>query len=212
MNEAASASLALLVFARAPEPGRAKTRLIPALGAAGAARLQARMTQQVLASAGEAGVGDVELWCTPSADHPFFQHCAQRWPLRLRTQTGADLGARLRAAHDRTFAHAGRIIIVGTDCPTLSAPLLQAVSDEMTHHDAVIVPAEDGGYVLLALSRPCPEAFVNIEWGSATVFAQTLRRLRQRARSVFVHAPLWDVDRPEDLPRLQSVLPHLLSE
>ncbi|MGH8636291.1 MAG: TIGR04282 family arsenosugar biosynthesis glycosyltransferase [Burkholderiales bacterium] len=204
--------LALLIFARAPVPGRAKSRLIPSLGVEGAALLQQRMTRRVLATATAAGVGTVFLWCTPSARHPFFVACRAAYDVALRTQSGADLGQRLLGAHDRTFRSYARLLVIGTDCPMLSSPDLHAARTELRRSDAVVIPAEDGGYVLLGLARPCPEVFRNIDWGSARVLEQTLAGLRENGRSWRLLPPLWDVDLEEDVVRLAACLPDMVAD
>ncbi len=207
----ADSGLGLLVFARAPIPGKAKSRLIPRCGPDFAAALQQRMTVRMLDAAVRSEAGAVSLWCSPSARHPFFAACRRTYGVRLHTQLGADLGARLRHAHERMFAAYRALLIVGTDCPLLTAGHLQAAAAELRDHDAVVVPAEDGGYVLLGLGRPCPQVFEAIAWGSDRVLDQTLQRLHAAGRSCRVLAPLWDVDRPEDVVRLQACQPELLA-
>jgi glycosyltransferase A (GT-A) superfamily protein (DUF2064 family) len=100
---------------------------------------------------------------------------------------------------------------MGTDCPLLTASMLRAAASDIARHDAAVIPAEDGGYVLLGLGRPCPDAFRDIAWGTAHVYEQTLQRLRATGRTCTVHAPLWDVDRPADLLRLKAFVPELLA-
>jgi rSAM/selenodomain-associated transferase 1 len=208
----ADPDLALLVFARAPIPGAAKSRLIPSLGAEGAALLQQRMTQRALETATAARIGAVSLWCTPTAQHPFFAACGAGYDVRLRTQSGADLGERLLHAHDRTFRSYPRLLVIGTDCPILGTHDLRTAQAELRDSDAVVIPAHDGGYVLLGLARPCPAVFLDIEWGSARVLDQTLARLRECGRSCRVLPELWDVDREEDLVRLAACLPEMVAE
>jgi len=198
----ADAPTAVLIFARAPIAGQAKTRLIPLLGTEGAARLQARMCERVLAVATEAAVGPVELWCTPEISHPFFAACGERHHPSLQLQVGASLGERLRHAHDQAFERHARILMIGTDCPVLSAAHLRRASHALRDHDAVITPAEDGGYVLLGLNRPCPRAFCEIDWSTEHVLRQTLARLRESGRTCHLSETLWDVDRPRDYERL----------
>ena len=207
----AESDLAVLVFARAPTAGRAKSRLIPALGADGAARLQQRMTERALATACAAGVGTVSLWCTPSTRHPFFAACRANHRVTLHLQSGADLGERLLHAHDRAFAASRRLLVIGTDCPILTGEDLRAAAADLQHHDAVIVPARDGGYVLLGLARPCSAVFRGIAWGSAQVLDQTLARLHAEDLSCCVRGPMWDVDRPDDLDRLAACMPAMLA-
>jgi len=201
---------AVLVFAKAPEPGHAKTRLIPVLGTAGAAKLQAAMTRHILDVACRSRVGDVKLWCTPSIDHPVFVDLGASCELSLHTQCDGTLGDRMRHAHDDAFEHYRRALFIGTDCPALSVSVLQAVAIDIARHDALVVPAEDGGYVLLALSDPCSAVFAHIDWGSDRVLEQTLLQLRAHRKTYLVYAPLWDVDRPTDLERLRRDMPHLV--
>ena len=206
----ADPATAVLVFARAPNPGEAKTRLIPALGPDGAALLQQRMTERALATACAAAVGPVALWCSPSTGHSFFAACRARFGVSLQTQCGATLGERLQHAHDESLRSQPRLLVMGTDCPILSPGKLRVAAAALGKHDAVVIPAEDGGYVLLGLARPCRAAFEAIDWGSARVLAQTLERLAQAGLSYRLLQPLWDVDRPGDLARLASRLPRML--
>jgi uncharacterized protein len=206
----ADGDTAVLVFARAPTPGAAKTRLIPALGAIGAALLQERMTERVLATARASHLGPLYLWCTPSTAHSFFHACRDRYAASLLPQIGNDRGERLLAAHDHAFASHRRMLVIGTDCPVLQAEDLGRAVRDLEDSDAVLVPAEDGGYVLLGLRQRFPHAFADISWGGAGVAAETLERFRAAGVHCRVHRPLWDVDRPEDLVRLASQLPSLL--
>jgi rSAM/selenodomain-associated transferase 1 len=207
----ADPDLALLVFARAPVPGGAKSRLIPSLGAEGAALLQQRMTQRALKAATAARVGAVSLWCTPSVQHPFFAACVADYAVTLHAQSGADLGERMMHAHDRMFRSFRRLLVMGTDCPILSVHELRTAAAELRRSDAVVIPADDGGYVLLGLAQPCPAVFRDIDWGSARVLEQTLARLQESGRSCRVLPALWDVDRAEDLVRLAACLPDMVA-
>jgi hypothetical protein len=117
----------------------------------------------------------------------------------------------LRYAHDAAFGAHRRIVLIGTDCPMLTVEHLIRAASSLDDHDAALVPAEDGGYVLLGLSQPCPRAFAAIDWGSDRVLAQTRARLAQAGLRVRVADPLWDVDRPQDLDRLRQCLPALVA-
>lgn len=200
MQRAADASI--LVFAKAPLAGSVKTRLVPVLGTRGAAALHARMVRHTLRTACAAGIGRVELWCAPSVDHAFFGRCAADFGVTLAAQEGADLGARM----DHAFARAlmrGPAIAIGTDCPALTvADLCDAAAALREGVHAVIAPAEDGGYVLIGLRRREPRLFSGIDWGSASVMAQTRARLAELGWTWCELAPRWDVDRPEDMTRL----------
>jgi len=184
----------ILVFARAPVPGEAKTRLVPRLGEWRAARLQARLTLHALRTA-RLSDDTVELHGTRR--HSFFRSLN----VAFRLQRGRDLGERMYHA----FAKARRpAILIGTDCPMLTpADLRRAARWLRAGCDAVLAPAEDGGYALIGLRRVKKELFENIAWGGSEVYAQTLRKLagyRWRALRT-----VWDVDRPADLNRLSSL-------
>lgn len=189
------------VFARAPVPGEVKTRLIPLLGAADAAELHAMLVRHALATALDAGIGPVSLWGTPDTGHPFFAACAERFGATLHEQRGGHLGERMARAFDRLLAE-GPALLIGSDCPSLRAEDLRAAAVSLATHDAVLQPAEDGGYVLVGLSRLVPGLFEGLRWGEASVMRDTRARLRA-AGATWREMPVrWDVDRPEDYRRL----------
>lgn len=194
-------AVAVAVLAKAPLPGFAKTRLIPRLGAAGAAQLQARLLEHTLDTVRTAAPDAIELWCTPATAHPVFARAAARG-VRLRLQGDGDLGARLHAAATQALAAHARVLLVGTDCPALTPAHLRAAADALDDGDACVIPAADGGYVLLALARGDPRLFAGIEWGSARVMAQTRARLAALGWRWRELPPLWDVDTPADCERL----------
>lgn len=200
----------IAILARAPEPGRSKTRLIPRLGADGAAALQQRLTARAIDTAVAAALGRVVLWGTPDHRHPGFAIHARDRKLELRSQPEGDLGARMLAAIAATPA-AGGVLVIGTDCPALGPDHLREAAAALAHgNDAVVIPAEDGGYVLIGLRRPEPAVFADIDWGSAWVMAQTRERLRGRGLRWRELPPLWDVDRPDDVDRVARYWPQLL--
>ncbi|MGB5079806.1 MAG: TIGR04282 family arsenosugar biosynthesis glycosyltransferase [Burkholderiales bacterium] len=203
----------VVVFARAPEPGRVKTRLIPELGAAGAAALHRRLVAHSLAAATQAAIGPVELWCAPDSGDPFFEECRRRFGVSLHTQGEGDLGARMRRALESVLTRSARAILIGSDIPALSGRYLRDAGQALARGDDIVIgPAEDGGYVLIGLSLSDPELFRDIPWGGPEVLAETRRRiaaLRWRSSEL---AALWDLDRPEDLQRLpedmrESIMP-----
>ena len=200
---AAEVGCRVIVFARAPEPGKVKTRLIPALSAAGAAELHRRLVRHTLGAATGARLGPVELWCAPDAGDPFFRECERRLGVSLSAQGEGDLGARMQRAFESALARAGRAILVGSDLPALSAQYLRDADQALVRGNKVVLgPAEDGGYVLIGLSRCDPELFRDIPWGGPEVMAETRRRIASLAWRSSELPVLWDVDRPEDLGRL----------
>lgn len=196
----------IAVYARAPVPGEAKTRLIPVLGAGGAAVLHARLVRRMLGEAITAGIGPVELWCAPDDTHPFFAHCATRFDVALRTQAPGDLGARMAHTIADGLGRADAVLLIGSDIPELSAGHLVRARDSLEGGDAVFIPAEDGGYVLAGASRALPGLFDGIAWGGPTVMQATRERAAAAGLRLTELEPLWDLDRPEDVSRLAPAL------
>jgi hypothetical protein len=199
--------LGIAIFARAPLAGTAKTRLIPALGAGAAARLQRRMTLHALAVAWRAAIGNVSLWGSPDDQQRFFRAVQRCAGVDLRSQSGPDLGQRMANAF---AAQAGPLLLIGTDCPALQPEHLSdaasaLLDDRQGGNDAVFIPAEDGGYVLVGLRRPQPRLFEGIDWGTEQVMAQTRQRLSGLRLRWAELPPLWDLDRPSDLARLATL-------
>lgn len=202
---ATNPDLAILVFAKAPVPGAAKTRLIPLLGAEQAAALQARLLVRALATASAAAPARVELWCAPDATHPALIAAAQTHGATLHVQHGDDLGARMAHAFASALRHASHVFCIGTDCPALTIQHLHDTAAALrAGHDAVFAPAEDGGYTLVGLSKNEPRLFEGIAWGTEHVMQQTRERARACGLRWHELETLWDVDRPEDWRRLQQ--------
>ena len=190
---------ALLVFARAPEAGKAKTRLIPALGAEGAAALHAGLVDRTLQTAMLPDT-ELQLWYHPDPRNAFFQDCAQRYPASLHAQVGDNLGARMAHALASALAQHEQAILIGTDCPALtSGDLQEAFASLRKGTDVVLGPAADGGYYLVGLRRPYDSLFSDIDWGSSEVLSQTLSRLRQSGLHHHLLTLRPDLDRPTDL-------------
>lgn len=190
---------AIAVLAKAPVAGFAKTRLIPLLGPEGAARLQERLIDRALATALEAAIGPVTLWCTPGVDEPFFRE-AGRVGVRLAAQPDGDLGERMLAAF--RAAPAAGLVLIGTDCPILSPADLREAAALLSNADVVMAPAEDGGYGLIAARRPLPDLFDAMPWGTDRVAILTREKARARGLALAELRTIWDVDTPTDFQRL----------
>jgi rSAM/selenodomain-associated transferase 1 len=191
----------LVVFAKAPLAGLAKTRLIPALGAEGAARLARRFLDHAMAQAIQAGVGLVELCLSPGPDDSAWHGVKRPDDVSCTDQGEGDLGARMARAVHRVTAgpHGQPILLMGTDCPQLTAGILRDAAAQLAQHDAVLIPVADGGYVLLGLRAPCPALFSEMAWSTPVVAAETQRRLAGLGLSVWVGPTLNDIDEPADL-------------
>jgi uncharacterized protein len=201
----------LIVFAKAPVPEEVKTRLVVSMGALAATTLYEGMVLHSLSTAIDSSVGLVELWCTPSREHPFFSRCAKEFQLTLHLQTKGDIGRRMAHAFQETLKDTPFALLLGTDCPSLTQEdLNEAAAALRQGSDAVLVPTEDGGYCLLGLRRYTPSLFNDISWGTELVMEQTRERLRELGWSWHELPKRWDVDRPEDVERLKSegVLPY----
>jgi rSAM/selenodomain-associated transferase 1 len=193
--------VAIAVLAKAPLPGLAKTRLIPALGADGAAALQEKLILRSVETASGAATGPVTVWATPDARHAVFDHVTSRFAVRIAHQPEGDLGVRMLAA----FAAQSPALVIGTDCPLLTKQHLQDAAAALRQGlDATVIPAEDGGYVLIGLRRPEPRLFDAMAWSTDTVMAETRARMTRLGLASREFAPLWDVDRPEDVIRMRT--------
>jgi uncharacterized protein len=194
----------IAILAKAPVPGFAKTRLIPAIGAHAAAVLQERLTERAVANAIAANVGPVTLWCAPDPSHPSFVDLARRSSISLKRQPEGDLGARMLAASGN-----GPTLVIGSDCPALAPLHLRAASEALTGADVVLIPAEDGGYVLIGTRAPYPGLFTGMTWGTDMVLAETRKRIAALGLKAVELSPLWDVDSESDLARMERELPAL---
>lgn len=198
----------IVIFAKAPVAGQVKTRLVPALGEEGAARLAREMLRRTVSAAVATGLS-VEVCASPapSADEwgPYLPDVA------ATDQGGGDLGERLARAAKRVIDEGEKILLIGTDCPELDRDRLLAAARVLERHDAVIHPAEDGGYALLGLRRFEPSIFEDIAWSTASVAEATMARIQALGWSFHVGATLRDIDEPADLihlPAMHSLPPY----
>lgn len=192
----------VLLLAKAPRPGLAKTRLAPLLGEDGAAALHARLVKHALATARKAGLGATELHAEP-ADDDFLRYCAGHYGAALVAQVAGDLGERMRAAFAHALAQSACAILIGADCPALTARHLRDAARSLDDGaDAAFVPTEDGGYALIALKQCAPRLFESIAWSTPAVMETTRERLRELGWRWHELETLWDVDQPVDYERL----------
>lgn len=196
----------IVVIAKAPVPGLCKTRLIPALGAQGAARLAARMLQHAVQSALAANIGPVEICAAPCAGHVAWQALDLPSNVHWSDQAEGDLGRRMAAAAQRTLARGEHVMLIGSDCPALCADTLKTSSRALDRHDAALVPTFDGGYALLALARFHAGIFEKMPWSTPEVAGTTLARFAQDRWRVQVGEMLHDIDEPADLMHLPKAL------
>jgi len=192
---------ALCVFAKPPRAGEAKTRLAPALGAEGAARLARAFIQDTWDLVTQVS------WAAPVLASPSpWPEGLLPGPVEVWPQGDGDLGARMERVLLRALERYPAAIALGADSPGLSPEHLEAARAGLAHADAVFGPSEDGGFYLLALRRLPVGAFVHLPWSQAETLARTEERLVSLGLTVARVAPFFDVDVPEDLSRLESEL------
>ncbi len=191
----------LIVFTRYPEPGKTKTRMIPALGAEGAANLQRQLTEHTLKQ-----VKKLQSSRSVSLEFHFAggnQQLMREWlgeNLTYYPQQTGDLGERMNSAFAQAFAAGiNRVVTIGIDCPDIDESLLNQAFELLKQKDLVLGSAEDGGYYLIGLSRLIPELFVGIDWGSDRVLRQTTNIANKLGLEFDYLTTLNDIDRPEDL-------------
>jgi rSAM/selenodomain-associated transferase 1 len=199
MSQLHAKPAAVAIFAKAPIEGLAKTRLIPLLGAKGAADLQGRMIERTARIACAAAIGPVSLWCAPDCQHGCFTEIGRRQGIVLHEQIDDELGARM---HHAISTLPKPVLVMGTDCVVIEPEHLRWCARHLHQgSDGVVVPVEDGGYIAIGLNRPSPELFAPMPWGTSLVIAETRRRALASGISLAELEPLWDIDRPEDYER-----------
>ncbi len=193
----------LQVFAKAPIAGKVKARLCPPLLPSQAAALHCALLWHTLETTSRAALGAIELWCMPDIHDPFFSQCRSHFQLELKAQVSGDLGVKMHAALEAGLTHADSAILIGSDCPSITPAYLRSAAAALAaDNDVVLGPAEDGGYGLLGIAGEAPQLFTDIPWGTDLVMKATLGRLRDHGLRWHALAPIWDVDRPDDLARL----------
>ncbi len=199
-----SQAMVVQVFARYPRPGQVKTRLIPTLGEQAAYELQLAMLDDLLARLARCCA--VELWGTESGQLPHYQRMLDICSGSFWTQRGEDLGERMQFAADSALQRSVVPLLVGADCPQIDCALVAKVRHRLARGaEAVMVPANDGGYVALALSRTDPRLFQNIAWGTEVVADKTRDAMHRAGIEFDTLADHVDIDNAEDLPVLDTL-------
>lgn len=194
-----SHQVTLVIMAKAPLAGFAKTRLIPALGAEGAADLAAQMLARTLTAAQTSGVGRVELCAEPDPFSSEWRSVTFPEGLDYSAQGEGDLGERMARVSARILARGEAVMLMGTDCVQMSPALLRQATSALAESDAVLYPTRDGGYALLGLRRFTPAIFRDMPWSTERVFALTRERLHHLGWQLALGDCLDDVDQPDDL-------------
>ena len=192
----------LIVFCKAPIPGQVKTRLMPEMTAQQAADVHGLLTRRLLTWLDQAQLCPIQLWCSPDYTHPFFQSCANDYQLSLHEQQGDDLGARMQHAIATSLVDSTPVLLMGCDSPSVTASdISEAIERLMASDDAVLAPAEDGGYVMIGCSGDYPILFSEMVWSTETVFDVTCQRAAQADIQLSSIRTQWDVDNFNDWQR-----------
>lgn len=198
-------------MAKAPIPGQVKTRLIPSIGKARAANLYRAMLYKTANKMLSSRICPVQLWCHPHTDHPDFLTLGNAG-ITLLQQQGKNLGERMSHALSHSLKSFRAAAVIGCDCPLLNPDIIHKALSILTEDklDAVIGPAEDGGYYLIGLTKSAPSLFKNVSWGSSQVLKQTRDKLQNLDWEWADLDLLWDLDRFDDLMRLNQLDPTIL--
>ncbi|GAB5450054.1 MAG: TIGR04282 family arsenosugar biosynthesis glycosyltransferase [Halioglobus sp.] len=192
-------------FARAPEPGKVKTRMQPHLSEEEACDLHRELVSWCCARLLEADMGPVELWVAGDTADALFQRCVEQGVTEVYTQCGADLGDRMLQALRSGLQRADKVILVGSDCPAINVAYLAQAAAALDQSELVLGPAEDGGFVLIGATATDTRVFDGVQWGSAEVFAAVAGNLERLGIPWSTLPMLPDIDRPEDLPLWEAV-------
>ncbi len=196
---------ALLVFTRAPVSGQTKTRLIPLLGAQGAAEFHQTVLQSTLAEANASDFETIEIWCATENDHPFLKQCELDYSCAMKIQQGNDLGERMQHATEITLAENTFVVLIGSDCPAITTDILNQSYQHLSNgKDAVLGTASDGGYYLIGLKASNPEIFQDITWGEGNVAERTRQNFDELSLDYVELEELTDIDTPGDYQRYIS--------
>lgn len=192
-------STLLIQFARAPVPGRVKTRMLPALSQAQACELHRALVLWTCRRLLGSRLGPVRLAVTGMPDDPLFRQCTELGVAAIVVQRGRDLGERMHHAVVAGLREYPRVVLVGSDCPAIDGAYLRRARDALDRGPVVLGPAADGGYVLVGLSAPLPELFTGMPWGTSEVMDETRRRLQAMDVTWSELETLADIDEPPDL-------------
>jgi rSAM/selenodomain-associated transferase 1 len=194
----------LLIFCKAPIPGQVKTRLTPPLSQEQAAQVHIELSENIFRLARDSALCPIQLWCSPTTEHPYYKKVVTNFNFSLQTQKGSDLGARMHHAFTTTLKEFNNVILIGCDCPSLTQGHLQEALSALNSNQIVLAPAEDGGYVLIGLDHPQEQLLTEMPWGTSSVLPITRTRIAKSKLRFFELSEQWDVDTIDDLLRYRD--------
>lgn len=185
------------IFCKAPVLGEVKTRLAVEIGNASALEVYEALASRILSEISGSQLAAAQIWCVSDINHSFFD----QYDFPRHQQRGQGLGERMANALTKGLLTHDKVILIGADIPVLDSDYLESAINALKDHDAVLGPAEDGGYGLIGVSDRVPDMFKAIEWSTDQVLTQTCRHLNKQRTNYALLPYIWDVDRPEDLLR-----------
>ena len=196
----------LIIFAKEPVSGKVKTRLIPEIGPDKALSLYSELLSDTLKVASNSCIEEIHLYLHGDTRNNSIQNLVKQYGVKVCSQSGDNLGERMLNAFKNSLTDFKRVIIIGTDCPSLELDDISQANNALDGDvDIVLGPAEDGGYYLIGLKQDFDFLFKNIEWGSGQVLSETLELINQRSLNYHLLQTRWDLDRPSDLKRYSSL-------
>lgn len=200
----------LILFAKTPQAGRVKTRLIPELGEQGARDFAAALIEECAQRGLDAWPGRVRLQVTPRADHPCFERLSHRHGIEVTLQSGSDLGERMFNALNEAYQRGAAAAVMGCDVPHCPPETYRTAHTFLTQGRSVVGPSPDGGYYLMGVNPPNPDCFDRVEWGGRKVFDTTLERAARAGIHLIVLQQLNDLDSAADIAALRETHPELV--
>lgn len=197
----------ILLMAKAPIKNYCKTRLQPSLNATQSSALQKKFIHHAIKTLQQDALAPIEIWCAPDCHHAFFQEIHQRYNVPLQAQQGQNLGEKMQ----HSIASQNKVtLLIGTDCPDIKTMHLRTLLDAVnSSYDVAIMPANDGGYVAIALKKNILALFDNIPWGTSQVFAKTQQAAEQLQCKIFIGPTLSDVDTYQDYIEMCKKMPNM---
>jgi len=202
----------LIIFLKAPEISRCKTRLIPLLGEQGATEFYIDLATHCVKNLHSLSNIDVTLFCYPDIHHDFLHQLSKTYHVGLQAQQGHDLGERMFNAIECALYQHEQCVLIGSDCPSLTPEYIEQAFSALNSHDIALGPVTDGGYILIGARKIDPEIFANTQWSTHSVLQQCLQNIEKLKYSHYLLPTLWDIDTPNDFIENQSQIQTLLNK
>ncbi|MCF7907452.1 MAG: TIGR04282 family arsenosugar biosynthesis glycosyltransferase [Candidatus Omnitrophica bacterium] len=193
----------LIVFAKEPQEGRVKTRLLDCLSARECLKLYKKLLKNTVSLARKVKCsGRIMAYDSYNQRAPFLERIASDFT--FYKQAGRGLGARMFDVFKAILKSNTKAVIIGSDSPNLPINYIDRAFEKLSKNDLVLGPADDGGYYLIGLKQPCKKLFENIKWSSGTVFDRTVKKAKKLKKKTTVLDYWYDIDEPKDLKYIRK--------